>query len=114
MRHHHRTLREYKESAINSTECRYASSQATLESGRNSKLDQIDSKITQVEEKINETTEANVKKINSMKEQLSKLQRSLEDEKSSREQFFELRAKELKVFESKMLERFENESSVIF
>ena len=113
MRRRHHTPREFRELARSSTECRYAHHKATLESGRNSKLDQIEAKITQVEDKINEATEANVKKINSMKEQLSKLQRSLEDEKNAREQFFELRAKELKSFESKMLERFENESSVM-
>ena len=65
-----------------------------------------------VEEKINEATECSIKKINTMKEQLAKLQRSLEDEKSSREQFFEMRAKELKNFESKMLDRFDSESLV--
>ena len=49
-----------------------------------------------------------------MKEQLAKMQRVIEDEKSSRDQYFELRSKELKNFESKIIEKFDNETIVMF
>ena len=77
-------------------------------------MDQIESKISSIEDRINESTETNIKKINNMKEQLAKIQRTIEDEKSTRDQYFELRDKQLKNFEFKIIEKLDAESMVIF
>ena len=77
-------------------------------------MDQIESKISSIEDRINESTESNIKKINNMKEQLAKMQRAIEDEKSTRDQYFELRDKELKNFEFKISEKLDSEATVTF
>jgi len=78
-----------------------------LESGRVNRLEQLEYRIKSIEEKLDETNDTSNKKILNLKDQISKLQRQIEEEKSVRNTYYDAKEKDLKVIELKINEKFE-------
>ena len=78
-----------------------------MESGRVNRLEQLEYRIKSIEEKLDETNDTSNKKILNLKDQISKLQRQIEEEKSVRNTYYDAKEKDLKVIELKINEKFE-------
>eukprot|EP00831_Metopus_contortus_P026636 TRINITY_DN22615_c0_g1_i2.p1 TRINITY_DN22615_c0_g1~~TRINITY_DN22615_c0_g1_i2.p1 ORF type:complete len:332 (-),score=74.65 TRINITY_DN22615_c0_g1_i2:18-977(-) len=80
-----------------------------LESSKQSQAELLDTRLSGISEHLGANHEAAVKKIEALAEQVTKLQRGMEEEKLARNQQEEQREKEHKQLDQKISERFNQE-----
>jgi hypothetical protein len=100
---------------------RLSSLQTGLESEKQSRLDVLNSKLRSIDEKLTTNSEASAKKFHSMKEMLTKLTKTMEDERRMRDKIFEDKDSELReldlniqsIIETESQHRVEDEMKII-
>jgi hypothetical protein len=79
-----------------------------------SKFDFLNHKVGEVEEKLSEVQSQSLEKINVLREQISLIQKKMEDGKQKSDSLLDNKNHYIKILEQKIFERFDQESQVIF
>jgi hypothetical protein len=79
---------------------------------KQSKFEFLNQKVYDVEDNMKEIHDQSNKKVNIIKEQISKIQKQMEDEKEKSDTLLENKSHYIKILEQKIFERFDQESQV--
>lgn len=79
-----------------------------------SKFDYLNHKVGEVDEKLTEVQSQSLEKINVLREQISIIQKKMEDGKQKSDSLLDNKNHYIKILEQKIFERFDQESQVIY
>ena len=84
----------------------------SVDQEKHSKFEYLNQRLSDVDDRLNEVQDQSNKKFNVIKEQMGKIQKQLDDEKSKAESLLEGKNYYIKMLDQKVIERFDQESQV--
>ena len=82
-----------------------------IENDKNAKYEEIESRLAGIDEKNIESNEINFKTFNQIKDQISKIIQSIEEDRQKFEASYEARTQYVSSLEFKLMQKFDNEST---
>ncbi|OMJ68201.1 hypothetical protein SteCoe_34421 [Stentor coeruleus] len=80
--------------------------QVNLETDRGSRFVDLEKKLDSLEKDFNDSLEQNAKKFSTVKEQIQKIEKTLDEELHLRDSFFEIKSQEIAEFQARIQEAF--------